>query len=182
MKRFCNFALALVLLASSGAMLAQDKAPAPPATVSAALDAELSKLEKGLLGIANEMPEDKYNFKPTAGKFDTVMDFAGQVNHVAGGFNFYASAIMGTKPPEEPKDLKTKSQIIQNLKDSIANAHKALATINDQNMFTPVPPPFGKNPTNRLALGIAMVSHLYDHYGQMVEYLRGAGHVPPGSK
>jgi hypothetical protein len=183
MKRIHAAMLAASLLFGSGAALAQDKAPAPPSTVSAALDAELSRFEKSVIGLAEAMPEDKYNFKPTAGKFDTVMDFAGQVKHLGGGFYFYGGAILGEKHGEDDtKDLKTKAQCIQYLKDSIAYAHKALASINDKNMFEPVPPPFGKNPVNRVVLGIAMVSHPYDHYGQMVEYLRGAGYVPPGSK
>ncbi|ABF42332.1 hypothetical protein Acid345_3331 [Candidatus Koribacter versatilis Ellin345] len=182
MKTLSALALSFALLLGTSAAFAQDKPPAPPTSVTAALDNELSKFEKGILGLAEAMPEDKFNFKPTAGKFDTVHDFAGQIDHLGGGFFFYAAAITGTKPPEEPKDLKTKAQHIQYLKDGIAAAHKALATINEQNMYTSVPPPFGKNPTNRIALAIGMVSHPYDHYGQMVEYLRGAGITPPGSK
>jgi uncharacterized damage-inducible protein DinB len=182
MNKLSPLVLSLALMLGGSIVRAQDKPASPPTTVSAALDGELSKFEKGVLGLADTMPEDKYNFKPTQGKFDTVMDFAGEVKHLGGGFYFYGSAILGEKAPAEPKDLKTKAQLIQYLKESIAYAHKALASINDQNMFVTVPPPFGKNPTNRVALGIAMVSHPYDHYGQMVEYLRGAGHVPPGSK
>jgi len=94
----------------------------------------------------------------------------------------YAGAIQGEKPAAEPASLKTKAELVQYLKDSLGSAHKALAGLNDQNMFTPIPPPFGKNPTTRFALAVAMVSHPNDHYGQMVEYLRMNGVVPPGSK
>ena len=181
MKRFSTLTLAAVLTLALGQAQAQDKPAAPPTTASAAFDKELSSLEKGLLGLAEEMPEDKYNFKPTAGKFDTVLDFGGQVKHLAGGIAMYAGAILGQKPTE-PKDLKTKAELINYLKSSFASAHKALASINDKNAFEQVPAPFGKNQTTRFQLAISMVSHPYDHYGQMVEYLRGAGHVPPGSK
>lgn len=185
MKRFYAVVLAAALALGCASALAQDKAaaaPAPPSTVVATLDKELSHLEQGLLGLAEAMPEDKYSYHPTQGKFDGVLDFAGQVKHLAGGFDFYSSAILGQKASEEPKNVKTKAEIIQYLKDSIGRAHKALATINEQNMFTPIPPPFGKNPTTRLSVAVSMVSHPYDHYGQMVEYLRGVGVVPPGSK
>lgn len=182
MKRFQAVVLASALTLGCASVFAQDKAPAPPTTVVATLDNELSHLEKGLVGLAEAMPEDKYSFKPTQGKFDGVLDFAGQVKHLAGGIESYAAAIQGQKPPAEPASLKTKAELVQYLKDSLASAHKALATLNDQNMFTPIPPPWGKNPTTRLALAIAMVSHPNDHYGQMVEYLRMNGVVPPGSK
>ena len=183
MKRMHAAVLAASLFFGSSAVMAQDKAPAPPTTAPAALENELSKFEKAVLGLAEAMPEDKYNFKPTAGKFDSVMDFAGQVKHLGGGYYFYGGAILGEKHSEDAeKNIKTKAQCIQYLKDGFAYAHKALASLNDKNMFEPVPPPFGKNPTNRIALGVAMVAHPYDHYGQMVEYLRGAGIVPPGSK
>jgi uncharacterized damage-inducible protein DinB len=182
MKRFQAVILASALAFGCVPAFAQDKAPAPPATVVATLDNELSHLEKGLVGLAEAMPEDKYSFRPTQGKFDGVLDFAGQVKHLAGGIAMYAGAIEGAKPAAEPASLKTKAELVQYLKDSLAAAHKALATLNDQNMFTPIPPPFGKNQTTRFALAVAMVSHPNDHYGQMVEYLRMNGVVPPGSK
>ncbi len=182
MKRMYALVLAAALSAGCCTALAQDKPAAPPSTVSTALDQELSHLEKGMLGLAEAMPEDKYNYKPTQGKFDTVLDFAGQVKHVAGGIAMYAGAILGEKSPAEPASLKTKAELVQYLKDSFAYAHKALAGLNEKNMFEAVPPPFGKNPTTRFSLAVGMVSHPNDHYGQMVEYLRGSGIVPPGSK
>ncbi len=182
MKRMYAMFLAAALAFACSFAPAQDKPAGPATTVPAAFDQELSHLEHGLIGLAEAMPADKYNFKPTQGKFDTVMDFGGQVKHVSEGIAMYASAILGEKPPAEPASLKTKDELVKYLKDSCTYAHKALASINDQNMFTSVPPPFGKNPTNRISLAIGMVSHPYDHYGQMIEYLRGAGVVPPGSK
>lgn len=160
---------------------AQEKS-APPTTASAAFDQEVSHLEKGFLGLAEAMPEDKYSFRPTAGKFDGVLDFAGQVKHVSEGISMYAGAILGEKPPAAPASLKTKAELVEYLKSSFEYAHKAVKSINDQNAFATVPPPFGKSPTTRFSLAIAMVSHPNDHYGQMIEYLRGAGTIPPGSK
>jgi hypothetical protein len=182
MKRFPAVVLAAALAFTCGSALAQDKPSAPPTTVAATLDHELSHLEHGLVGLAEAMPEDKYSYKPTQGKFEGVLDFGGQVKHLAEGIAMYSGAILGEKPPAAPASLKTKAELVQYLKDSLAYGHKALASLNDQNMFTPIPPPFGKNPTTRLSLAISMVGHPYDHYGQMVEYLRMNGVVPPGSK
>jgi uncharacterized damage-inducible protein DinB len=183
MKPLYASILAVALVFGCSSVLAQDNAAAPPATVSAALDHELSHLEHGLVGLAEAMPEDKYSFRPTQGKFDNVLDFGGQVKHVAEGIAMYAAAITGDKnKPEAPASAKSKAELVAYLKSSFAAAHKALATINDQNMFTPIPQPFGKAQTTRFALGVAMVSHPNDHYGQMIEYLRMNGIVPPGSK
>lgn len=181
MKRFQAVLLAAALAFTGGSALAQDKAPTPPTTVSATLEQELSHLEHGLVGLAEAMPEDKYSYKPTQGKFEGVRDFAGQVKHLAEGISMFSGAILGEKPPAEPASLKTKAELVQHLKDSIAYAHKAIASLNDQNMFTPIPAPFGKNQTTRLSLAIALVGHPYDHYGQMVEYLRANNVIPPGS-
>jgi DinB superfamily len=182
MKRFHAVLLVAALAVGCCSALAQNKAAAPPTTVAATFDQELSHLEHGLIGLAETMPEDKYNFRPTQGKFDGVLDFGGQVKHLSGGIAMYAAGILGEKPPAEPASLKTKAELVQYLKSSLTYAHKAVASLNEQNLFTPIPAPFGKNQTTRLSLAIAMVGHPYDHYGQMVEYLRMNGVVPPGSK
>ncbi len=181
MKGFKALSLCAIFLTCTFA-LAQS---APPANLKAALDKELSNLEKHMVGLAEAMPADKYNFRPTAGKFDGVMDFAGQVGHVAGGNNMYAGLILGEKVQHGEDDAhakKDKAALVQDLKDSFAHAHKALAGLDEKTMNDPIPAPFGGGQTTRLSLAIAMVAHPYDHYGQMVEYLRGTGNVPPGSK
>ena len=182
MKRFHAVLMFAAVLLTCALSVAQS---GPATSVQGALDKELSSLEKHMIGVAEAMPEDKYSFRPTAGKFDGVLDFAGQVKHVAGGINMYASSILGEKMEhgeEGDANLKTKAQMVQNLKDAFAHAHKAIQSLNDKNMFEPIPPPFGKDQTTRLSLAIAMVAHPQDHYGQMIEYLRGCGVVPPGSK
>jgi uncharacterized damage-inducible protein DinB len=74
--------------------------------------------------------------------------------------------------------LKTKADIIKFLKDSFALGHKAAATLTTQNMLqTPE-----KSKSSRLRLATFGVAHAFDHYGQMVEYLRMNGIVPPASR
>ncbi len=68
------------------------------------------------------------------------------------------------------------------LKDSFAYAHKAANSVTEANVLEMVQAPFGPNKVTRLSLTIIMLSHPFDHYGQMVEYLRMNGIIPPASR
>ena len=68
------------------------------------------------------------------------------------------------------------------LKDSFDYLHKALATIDETNILGQVQSPFGSNKVSRMGLSLIATSHPFDHYGQMVEYLRMNGIVPPASR
>jgi hypothetical protein len=84
----------------------------------------------------------------------------------------------GLKDGNGPENLKTKAEIIKFLKDSFALGHKAAATLTTENML--LAPEHSKS--TRLRLATFGVAHAYDHYGQMVEYLRMNGIVPPASR
>ena len=164
--------------------------PGPPVGTivepAKALEPLVSLWEMEFVGVAKAMPADKYDFKPasTAGaKFDGVRTFGEQVKHVAqANYYFYASA-SGMKPDVDMKaigGLKTKAEIVAALEGSFASAHKALATLTTENSFKAIKGVDGMyTPIALMAFGPA---HGYDHYGQMVEYLRMNGIVPPGSK
>jgi hypothetical protein len=81
-----------------------------------------------------------------------------------------------------PDSVKSKADIIKFLKDSFAYAHKAAGTITDANVVEPIASPFGDGKTTRLGLATVFTWHSFDHYGQMVEYLRMNGIVPPASR
>jgi len=161
----------------------------PPTTIASAVDREISTIEKLIVEAAEAMPEDKFNFSPESLKipesdYKGVRTFAVQVRHVASSNYFIWSPLTGDKVPESvkdgngPVDLKTKADIIKFLKDSFALGHKAAATLTTQNMLDP--PERGRS--SRLYLATFGVAHAYDHYGQMVEYLRMNGIVPPASR
>ena len=82
---------------------------------------------------------------------------------------------------ENGPELKTKAEIVKSLKDSFAYLHKAIGTINEKNQTEWIDGPFGGKST-RLGLAVMNVGHIFDHYGQMVEYLRGNGIIPPASR
>ena len=135
------------------------------------------------------MPDEKFNFAPTQGEFKGVRTFAEQVRHVATINYMLAAAILGEKMPVsvgenengDPK-LKSKAEIVQYLKDSFVYVHKAYGTINEQNVVAPVKSPFGEGMMTRLGIAVVNQGHNFDHYGQMVEYLRMNGIVPPASR
>jgi len=165
----------------------QSQQPAP--TIASTVDREISAVEKQILEVAEAMPEDKFNFSPESlsipgSDYKGVRTFAVQVKHVAASNYFIWSPITGDKLPEGlkdgngPENLKTKADIIKFLKDSFALGHKAAATLTTENMLLPV----GHNNSPRLHLAEFGVAHAYDHYGQMVEYLRMNGIVPPASR
>jgi hypothetical protein len=104
------------------------------------------------------------------------------VNYLVGG------AILEEKPPIDvggengPDSVKTKADIVKFLKDSFAYVHKSVNSINDANLLTPIKSPFGENMVTRLGMATLIVGHGFDHYGQMVEYLRMNSIVPPASR
>jgi uncharacterized damage-inducible protein DinB len=156
-----------------------------------ALDEPLSLLEQEMMGVVNAMPADKYSFAPAAGtfaasqgaKFDGVRSFAAQVTHVTQANYSFFSSLSGMKPDVDMKSIGTltkKEDIVAMLAKSFAFGHKAIATITAQNAFLTIKPVDGMK--TRASLAAFSVAHGYDHYGQMVEYLRMNGVVPPGSK
>jgi DinB family protein len=184
MKRIAM--LMLFVLSFAGLTLAQD-APKPPANAGEVVDRQFKNLESEFVPLAEAMPADKYDFAPTAGEFKGVRTFALQARHVATVNYMIGSALLGEKPPVDTKsengsdDLKTKDQIVKYLKDSFVYVHKAINTINDKNVVEMIDGPFGSK-ASRIGLGSSAVWHGFDHYGQMVVYLRMNGLVPPASR
>lgn len=179
--------------AASPAPRAQASPQAPP-TVASTADSQVSIIEREFVSAAEAMPEDKYNFAPTGlnlpgSDFKGVRTFAEQVKHVAATNYLLWGTVTGDKSPLEsktengPDSLKTKAEIVKYLKDSFAIGHKAAKSLTAENMVTTFPNPFGgPNPTPRLFMVTFGVAHGFDHYGQMVEYLRMNGIIPPASR
>jgi hypothetical protein len=176
--------LLTMLLAFCGLAAAQDEKK----TISQVLDGAVKTIESELVPAAEAMPEDKYSFAPTSGEFKGVRTFGEQVKHIATVNYMVGAAILGEKPPIDlkgengPDTIKSKADIVKFLKDSYAYAHKATATINEGNATAPIAAPWGKEKTTRLGMAEVFAWHGFDHYGQIVEYLRMNGIVPPASR
>ena len=158
-------------------------------TIASTVDRQISGIEKLLVEAAEAMPEDKFDFSPESlsipgNSYKGVRTFALQVRHVAASNYALWSPLTGDKFPKDfkggngPENLKTKADIIKFLKDSFALGHRAAATLTTENMLQTAEG--GKSP--RLHLATFAVAHAFDHYGQMVEYLRMNGIVPPASR
>jgi hypothetical protein len=117
-----------------------------------------------------------------------VRSFGQQVKHVAAVNYLVGAAILEEKPLVDiggengPDSVKTKADIVKFLKDSFAYVHKAVGTINDGNLLSPIKSPFGEGMVTRLGMATLIVGHCFDHYGQMVEYLRMNAIIPPASR
>jgi hypothetical protein len=174
--------------AAAGA--AQTQSSQPPPTLASILDRDISAVEKQILDVAEAMPEDKFNFSPEnlhipSADYKGVRTFAAQLKHVAASNYAIWSPLTGDKVPEGlfndgngPENVKSKADIVRFVKESFALGHRAAATLTTENML--------QNPehskSTRLRLATFGVAHAFDHYGQMVEYLRMNGIVPPASR
>jgi len=165
--------------------------PAPPSTFASLVDRQVSTYEKNVVDAAEAMPADKFDFTPASlnipgAAYKDVRTFAQLVKHTATANYRLWTNITGEKMPENikgtngPDELKTKAEIIQFLKDSFAVGHRAAKTITAQNALEEIQWFRGTAP--RLFVASAAVIHDADEYGQMIEYLRMNGIVPPASR
>lgn len=174
-----------VLLGVSQIALGQ-MAMQPAKTPGDALNAVLNIGKGEFMAAAEAMPENKYSYAPTSGAFKGVRTFAEEVKHVAAVNYIFGAAILQEKPPVDvggengPDSVKTKADILKFAGDSFEYLQKALASVSEKNQLDLVDSFFGKVP--RLSIASFSVAHPMDHYGQMVEYLRSNGIVPPASR
>ncbi|MGA2502224.1 MAG: DinB family protein [Tepidisphaeraceae bacterium] len=151
----------------------------------------MSLIEWEMMGAVKAMPEDKFGFAPGAAifvpaqktEFATVRTFAQQATHVAQANYFLFGFVSGMKPDADVKaigSMTKKDDVVAALAASFAFGHKAIATLTVANAFEVVKTPEPGMQTRSTLAGFA-IAHCNDHYGQMVEYLRMNGLVPPAS-
>jgi hypothetical protein len=184
-----SIAFCCLLTVASTVAHGQAAAPAKPAPGTVIPPAQvygklLSLLEKEYVGAAEAMPEEKYGFAPTTalGEFKGVRTFGEQIKHVAGSNWYFFGGPNMTEAEDKAKEdavdkLTSKADIVQALKDSFAQAHEFVDGITPDNAFVVMPR--GNTRAGMASFGIA---HFMDHYGQMAEYMRMNGIVPPASR
>ncbi len=108
------------------------------------IDHQLTGTEKTVVPAADAMPADKYDFAPTQGEFKGVRTFGAEVKHMAVANYALGAAILGEKPPVDlgggpngPANIKSKAEIMKFLTDSFVYAHKAVNSINENNVLEP---------------------------------------------
>jgi DinB superfamily len=192
MKRMA-VVLTLAVCSMTGAM-AQTGATAPKVAAgtiiepSKSFDALLKIYEDEMMGLVNAMPADKYDFAPSAAifkpeqgvKYDGVRTFGQMVAHVAQANYFFYGLSWGAKPDVDVKaigSMTSKDDTVKALAASFAFAHKQIATMTAANAFASV-----KDDSTRSSMVAFGIAHGFDHYGQLAEYLRMNGLVPPASQ
>jgi len=185
-----------------GEFLAPRAAGPPQAHVQkedATLDAQREKhalqifwksVERQIVSAAEAMPADKYGFVPAEGEFKGVRTFGQQVKHLAATNHILAAAALGEEPPADagdevgPEAVRTKAEILDYLSTSFVHLGKAIDAIGEENVPVKASPisPLPATVVTRLALTVESLIHSFNHYGQMVEYLRLNGIVPPASR
>jgi DinB superfamily len=183
MPRFLTAILAIA--AVTQVFASGQERPPQSKTVPDSINLIWKNVAKDFTALAQAMPEDKWSFKPTQGAFTNARTFGEQVKHVACANEAWATQMMKQKQPERcdlggPSPAKSKADILAYLRESFAQMDQAIASLNVNNLVEPVNGEYWGD--NRLSAVTAAVWHISDHYGQLVEYLRMNGLVPPASQ
>lgn len=196
MREIVRLGFSIVLLAASSNAQSATTQNAPPTkkpersfigevptSIAASVGETLRFVEGEFLGVAEAMPEEKYDFVPTTGKFDDARTFREQVKHVACVQFALFNEFEGKQPPPlcekgGPSSAKTKAKLIQYLKESFDYSNAAVSQLTAANSLDRVDGRYAA-PTTKLGISVASIWHVTDHYGQLVEYMRLNGVVPP---
>jgi len=185
----------LVVWLAAGSLFAQtvDTKPTTPLDAQRekrALQSLLKIAEKLIVPAVEAMPADKFGFTPTDGEFKGVRTFAQMVKHLSATNHILAAAALGEEPPLDtgdevgPAAVRTKAEILNYLNSSFAHLSKAVEAIGQTHVPVNTSPisPLKRDEVTRSALVVESLMHAADHYGQIVEYLRMNGVVPPASR
>ncbi len=185
MKRMVSVVLAVLILAVvAGAQEAmkKDAPPKPAVGPSQVLLENWNEIGRKLIAMAEDFPEDKYDFKPVPAE----RGFADQLLHAANVNYFFTNPAMGLKPPgeEDPKreQYKTKAAVVEFVKKAFADGAAAIQQKGDKGMNDLMVDYFANQQTRVSDMAWGLIEHSGEHYGQLVVYYRVAGLVPPESR
>ena len=151
----------------------------------------LNLQEKYVLDVAEAMPAEKYGWTPTQGEFKGVRSFAEQLKHLAADNYLLGAGILGERAPGDTgpgesgsRAVSSKAEVIAYVRASFLYMRRAATAVDDENAVVPTPEisPWPAGTATRLGLAIEDMVHTWDHYGQLEEYLRMNGIVPPASR
>src|ERR1700693_1118122 len=165
----------LITPARSQDMQKQNAAPKPAPSASQAVLEQWNDIGRKLIAMAEDFPDDKYDFKPTP----AVGTFAQRLIHAAHANEFFINALLGQKMPEmaDPKrdQLKSKSDVVAFVKKSFADGAAAIKAKGDKGMSDLVVDPFENEQTRISDFAYGFVEHSGEIYGQLTGYYRVAG-------
>jgi uncharacterized damage-inducible protein DinB len=157
-------------------------APKPAPTPSQAVLEQWNDIGRKLIAMAEDFPEDKYDFKPAP----AVRSFAERLIHAAHANQFFINVVRGQKPPEmdDPKrdQFKTKADVVAFVRKSFEDGAGAIREKGDKGMSGLVVDPFSNEKTRISDFAYGFVEHSGEIYGQLTVYYRLVGSVPPESR
>ncbi len=185
--RMCMKLGGLVLALGLAAMpaLAQEvkkaEPPKPAPSSSQAVLEQWNDIGRKLIAIAEDLPEDKYDYKP----HPDSRSFVGQLLHVSASMYYFTDSVLGQKirVGDDPKraELKTKAQIVAFVKKCVQDGADVIKSKGDKGMNDTVND--GGPQLSRVSdLAYSLMEHSGEHYGQLVVYYRINGMVPPESR
>lgn len=168
-----TLSLGLVLVAGGSASAAQ------PVSLSTDVKQDYAAVRDYFIRAAEKMPEDDYGFKPSP----DVRTFAQQIAHVADDqYNLCAPA-RGETRNVPYRDIETrlskKADLVPALKTAFAYCDSAYDTLTDSSGAEPAAGGYQRNKFSMLNWNLW---HTWEHYGNIVVYLRMKGLVPPSSE
>ena len=170
-----NLRGAFLLLALIAAPIAASGQNPNPLTANAKV--QFGALSGFVVRSAEKVPEGLYNFRPVA----EVRTMAQLFGHVADAMFGMCATAAGTKPPRTGIEKETaKPLLVAALKEGVSYCNSVYDGMTDQKGTETVPFYFG--PTPRLSVLYFVVSHTYEHYGNLVTYMRLNKIVPPSSE
>jgi uncharacterized damage-inducible protein DinB len=169
-------------LATAQDAMKKQTPPKPAVGPSQALLDNWNDIGRKLIAMAEDFPEDKYDFKPVP----TQRSFAEQLLHAANTNYFFTNPAMGLKPPaeEDPKreQFESKAAIVEFVKKAFADGAAAIKQKGDKGMNDLLVDPFANQQVRVSDMAWGLLEHSGEHYGQLVVYYRVAGLVPPESR
>lgn len=143
---------------------------------------QLERQSKNIIAAAEEMPADKYSYKPT----EQQMTFGHLMGHIAEANRFFCGKLSdaGGAPPEEKEEGKateSKDKLVSDLKASFDSCSTALSKMDDSKLAQPVTL-FGGHKGNKAAALIGLSNNWADHYSATAMYLRLNGLLPPSAQ
>lgn len=178
MKKGLTFLAAIVAMAMPLHVAAQSPGANP---MTQALRNAWTEAKTNFRKSADVMPEAKYGFKPVEG----VRSYGAILAHVAGASYEFCAAAKGEKSPhaedEFEKSAKTKAEIVKALDGAFAYCDEIYKGLDDTKASQVVAGAFGGPQGARAASLIGNTTHVQEHYGNLVTYLRINGLVPPSS-
>ena len=171
---------ALLSFATFGPCASSQKAQQPPLTQSQALLQSWNDIGRKLIAMAEDFPEDKYDFRPVSGQ----RTFAEQLLHVAGSNDLFSDIASGKKAvdDEDRAHFPGKSAVVAYLKKSFEIGAAAITAKGEAGLSEAVVDSESGQRLPLAALGWELAEHSGEHYGQLVVYYRVAGLVPPESR